>query len=156
MTAILEGDVTLSIRKAIKDDLAQLCELFDGYRIYYKQTSDLAKAEAFLSERLEKNDSTIFVAEENGTLLGFTQIYPIFSSVNARRTLLLNDLYVSEAARRKGVARALMNKATEFAKSEGAHWMMLQTEKANEKAQALYESLGYKRDDECYYYYLTT
>ena len=146
--------MSVSVREATIEDLKQLSVLFDGYRIYYKQPTDIAKAEAFLSQRLSRRDSTIFVAHEGEKLLGFTQLYPIFSSVNASASLLLNDLYVASEARRKGVARALMNQATDFAKEKGACWLMLQTERINEKAQGLYESLGYKRDEECYYYYL--
>ena len=147
--------MTVSVRKATIDDLKQLSVLFDGYRIYYKQPSDIPKAEAFMLQRLTRGDSTIFVAHDGNTLLGFTQLYPIFSSVNARASLLLNDLFVSSDARRMGVARALMNHATDFAKGQDACWLMLQTERINEKAQGLYESLGYKRDEDCYYYYLS-
>lgn len=144
------------IRAARFSDLDPLSQLFDGYRVYYQPPSDVAKARNFLAERLQNNDLTIFVAEtedQDSSLLGFAQLYPIFSSVNARKSLLLNDLFVAPAARRSGVARQLMQQASEFARSKDACWLMLQAEKTNHNAQALYESLGFVRDSDCYYYY---
>ena len=148
--------MTITIRSAQHSDLASLAVLFDGYRVYYKQAHNLDVAQKFLAERLENGDSTIFVAESSeGGLLGFVQLYPIFSSVSARRSLLLNDLFVAESARRLGIARKLMDHASAYAKAQGVCWLMLQTEQTNSKAQSLYESLGYKRDEECFYYYLS-
>lgn len=147
--------MTVIYRQAILADLPSLASLFDGYRVYYRQTSDLVLASEFVLARLKNKDSTIFVAQNEQTeLLGFVQLYPIFSSVNARSSLLLNDLFVSEKARKLGIGRGLMNKATEYGKSIGVCWIMLQTEKTNSGAQSLYESLGYQRDNDCYYYYL--
>ena len=148
--------MTFTIRPADISDIESVSQLFDGYRVYYKQLSDIALAKGFISDRLTQGDSAIFVAEDlNSNLLGFVQLYPIFSSVNASRSLLLNDLYVAEPARRSGVARQLMVFAQNYAKQQNACWLMLQTEKTNLKAQALYENLGYKQDKECSYYYLS-
>ncbi|WJG09365.1 GNAT family N-acetyltransferase [Aliiglaciecola sp. LCG003] len=146
----------MQIRSATFDDLASLAQLFDGYRVYYQQNSDMLIATRFIAERLTQRDSTIFVAQEDeGPLLGFVQLYPIFSSVKAQKSLLLNDLFVTPSARRAGVARALMQKAKRYAKKQLACWIMLQTEHSNHNAQALYESLGYKKDQDCFYYYLS-
>ena len=146
----------MQIRSATFDDLASLAQLFDGYRVYYQQTSDMLVATRFIAQRLTQQDSTIFVAQEDeGPLLGFVQLYPIFSSVKAQKSLLLNDLFVTPSAREAGVARALMQKAKRYAKKQQACWLMLQTEHSNQKAQALYESLGYKKDQDSYYYYLS-
>ena len=86
--------------------------------------------------------------------LGFTQLYPSFSSVSTKRLWILNDLFVSDEARRFGVARALMEKARIFAIETDAKGLILETALDNEPAQALYESLGYTRDDEYYRYLL--
>ncbi len=145
----------MNITLASTQHIESLAELFDGYRVYYKQPSNFALAREFIRERLEQQDSTIFVAQNGDDLIGFVQLYPIFSSVNAKKSLLLNDLFVSPKARRAGAGKALMNSAKNYADMQGACWLMLQTEKTNTQAQALYESLGYQRDQDCYYYYLT-
>lgn len=144
------------IRHANNSDIADLAVLFDGYRVYYQQPTNIDLAKTFLSQRIDQQDSALFVAQNtNGQLIGFLQLYPIFSSVSAKKSLLLNDLFVAENARKSGVARALMDAARQHAQQQEACWLMLQTEKTNDKAQKLYESLGYKRDEDCYYYYLS-
>ncbi len=147
--------MALTVRQATQSDLPQLSILFDQYRTFYQQPSDVKKANAFLTERLLKDQSTIFVALDTGeTLLGFVQLYPIFSSVSAQSSLLLNDLFVHQDARKLGVGRALMDAAKELAHQQGDVWIMLQTTRENQPAQRLYESLGYQKDNQCLYYYL--
>lgn len=146
--------------RIVRADLSHLdglTTLFDGYRQFYRKPSDPDAARAFLKERMELDESVIFVASlpESGGLVGFTQLYPFFSSVRMRRLWILNDLFVAEDARQRGVARALMEAARAFASSTGAASLELATEITNTSAQALYEDLGYARDDEFYHYALT-
>lgn len=94
------------------------------------------------------------VRNDQEKTVGFVQLYPIFSSVSAKHSLLLNDLFVDQSARRISAGKELMNAAKEFADEIDACWLMLQTYKTNSNAQKLYESLGYQRDEDCYYYYL--
>lgn len=137
--------------------LDALAELFDGYRQFYRKPADLEGARTFLKARIELDESVIFVASLPGSdaLVGFTQLYPFFSSVRMRRLWILNDLFVAEEARQRGVARALMEAARAFASSTGAASLELATEITNTSAQALYEDLGYERDDDFYHYALT-
>ncbi len=133
----------------------QLAPLFDRYRVFYKQESDLEKARTFLTERITNDESVIFVVEDpNGVLLGFTQLYPLFSSVGARRVWLLNDLFVAKSARRKGVGEILMEAARAFAEETGAKGVALETGVDNTQAQALYEKLGYEKQTGTFWYYL--
>ena len=144
------------IKKAVNSDIPELSKLFDAYRVFYKQESDLNLAVEFLSERIKNSESTIFVAITNeNNYVGFTQLYPSFSSVSAKRTWILNDLYVQERARGNGVATKLMNKAKELAKENQLKGISLSTAKTNTNAQNLYESLGYERDSVYYSYFLT-
>jgi len=144
------------IKRANNSDIPELSKLFDAYRVFYKQESDLDLAVEFLSERIKKSESTIFVAITNeNKYVGFTQLYPSFSSVSAKRTWILNDLYVQESARGNGVAKKLMNKAKLLAKENKAKGISLGTAKTNTSAQNLYESLGYERDNVYYSYFLT-
>ncbi|MDE2224606.1 MAG: GNAT family N-acetyltransferase, partial [Xanthomonadaceae bacterium] len=119
-----------------------------GYRIFYKQAPAPAAARTFLEERLRRDESVIFIARDGGNreALGFTQLYPLFSSVSARRIWVLNDLFVTPVARKCGVARALMDCARDFATETGALRLILETAEDNHAAQALYESLGYVRE----------
>ena len=97
---------------------------------------------------MRRRESVIFIAiDEMGACLGFTQLYPAFSSTACRRLWILNDLYVTEAARRSGVARALMDAARDHAVETGACGIQLETGHTNIGAQRLYESLGYRMDE---------
>lgn len=130
------------------DDLDELAILFDAYRVFYGQPSDPATAQAFLRERLRRDESIVFIARDATTrgALGFTQLYPSFSSVSAGRIWILNDLFVAPGARQRGVARALMARARTFASEAGALRLVLETTEENRAAQALYEALGYVRE----------
>ncbi len=125
-------------------DVKEVAKLFDQYRVFYKQESNTEAAEAFITERIEKNESVIFVVEENGEFLGFTQLYPSFSSVSMKKLWILNDLFVSKTARNKGVAQYLLDAAKQFAIETNAKSLNLQTANDNIAAQALYEKNGYE------------
>ena len=142
------------VRKAEKSDLLPLSQLFDGYRVFYKQDSDVAAAQSFLKQRFEQDDSVTFVAELDGKLRGFTQLFPSFSSVSMQRLWILNDLFVASAARKRGVAEALMAAAKEFAVSTDSKSIILETDLDNVKAQALYDKLGYSKQTDTYHYFL--
>jgi GNAT superfamily N-acetyltransferase len=144
----------MEIRRASLDDLPLLVPLFDGYRQFYRQPSDPALAERFLRDRLAREDSVIFLAEDASGPLGFTQLYPIFSSVSVGRAWLLNDLFVGSGSRKGGVGRALLERARAHGVETGARWLALSTGHDNAAAQRLYESLGWVRDTEYYHYEL--
>lgn len=141
-----------SIRKANLQDLAQLSQLFDEYRTFYHKSSDFSAAQQFLSERLENNDSEIFVAEEGGQLVGFTQLYPLFSSTRMKHYWLLNDLYVNPNFRGKGFSKALIEKAKQLCRESDSCGMYLETGKDNQIGNQLYPSAGFKKYDEVNFY----
>jgi len=144
------------IRRATLEDLDLVAPLFDGYRRFYGQAADIPRAKAFLRERLERNESTILLAMRDGRAAGFTQLYPLFSSVRTARLWLLNDLFVAEHARRGGVARALLDAAVAFAREQGAAGVMLETMRDNAPARALYRAAGWHEDDTQWYSVPTT
>lgn len=141
----------MTIRRAKKRDIDQISILFDKYRIFYKQKGDITMAKAFLKKRMKRKESVIFVAEERKELIGFTQLFPIFSSVSMKRTWLLNDLYVNEKARGKGAATALLNAAKEFGRETNSKWLLLQTAKDNFTAQKVYEKNGWVKETDFFY-----
>ncbi len=137
-----------AIHRATLDDLDALAPLFDGYRGFYAQASDPELARDFLRARLGNGESVVFLATlDDGAPAGFTQLYPMFSSVRAARTWVLNDLFVAPAARRHGVARALLDAAARFARDDGAIRLELETTPDNLQAQALYRAHGWQAYD---------
>ncbi len=147
-----------TIRLAVPDDLPHLSALFDAYRVFYEQPSDILRASQFIAERLDNKDSAILVAVNNEAmsgdqkLIGFCQIYPSFCSVIAARIGVLYDLFVDPSVRKSGAGKALMLAAHEYAAQHGFARLDLTTAKTNLAAQGLYESLGWVRDDVFYSY----
>ena len=146
--------MTHTVRQATVDDVEQLVPLFDAYRQFYGRTSDVAAARAFLLARFANKESTLFIAHEGDTAIGFAHLYPSFSSVSLARIFILNDLFVQEQARRTRVASSLLSAAATFAVSLGAVRLSLSTAVTNEAARALYRSAGWKRDEQFCVYHL--
>jgi ribosomal protein S18 acetylase RimI-like enzyme len=145
----------ITVRLASVHDLPALVPLFDAYRQFYGQPSEPDAAHAFLAERFAHHESVIFIAlSEARTAVGFTQLYPMFSSVSAARIYVLNDLFVAPEARRQGVARLLLREAETYARAVGAIRLTLSTAHTNEAAQRLYESLGWIPDEKFQHYAL--
>ena len=146
--------MSVDVRLAEHADLGALALLFDAYRVFYRQESDVPAAESFLRDRLRLRDSTIFMATQGDSeAVGFVQLYPSFSSVSMRRIFILNDLFVASVARRTGVGDALIQASHAYASKEGAARLSLSTAIDNVSAQALYEGTGFKRDESFYRYH---
>ena len=143
----------ITVRQAVLSDIEALELLFDGYRQFYGRPSDIPAARKFLLARFNHGESMLFIALEDNNPVGFTQLYPSFSSVSLARTFVLNDLFVHEQARRKGVASKLMSAAVEFASTLGAVRISLSTARTNEIAQTLYQSADWKRDEQFFVYH---
>jgi len=141
------------VRAGVRD-LDALAPLFDGYRDFYGRPADPGGARRFLSERLARDESVVFLASLEGEAAGFTQLYPWFSSLGLARAWILNDLFVAPAARRRGVATALLEAARRHGEQTGANGLALQTAVDNTSAQGLYERLGWVREDGFYWYEL--
>ena len=140
-------NATINVRLAAAPDLDQLADLFDQYRQFYQCSPDLGAAQAWLAENIEAGRSTIFAADNGSELLGFTQLYPALCSVDLVDYFVLYDLFVVEAARRQGIARALMNAASDWARAQGAARLDLETARDNYPGQTLYRDLGYELDE---------
>jgi GNAT superfamily N-acetyltransferase len=143
---------TVIVRQAVLADIDALAPLFDSYRQFYGRPSDLLAARAFLLARFNHGESILFLACEGSTPIGFTQLYPSFSSISLARVFVLNDLFVHEQHRSKGVGAKLIAAATEFAQSLGAIRLTLSTAITNTTAQSVYQAAGWKRDEEFYVY----
>lgn len=129
------------------EQLNDLAPLFDAYRVFYKEPSDLPRATAFLRERLTQHDSVIFMAYQNDQALGFTQLFPSFSSVSTQRIWILNDLYVVPDVRGQRVGERLIERAVQLARETHAKGIQLETAHTNLAGQRLYERMGFTRED---------
>jgi len=144
-----------STRQATIDDLDPLAELFDLYRIFYGQESDIDGARQFLFQRFEHRESVIFLVQdlEKNQYVGFTQLYPSFSSVSMQRSWILNDLYIRPEYRGIGLATSLLQSAENYALQTKAKGISLETAKSNERAQQIYQRSGYVTEEEFVHYY---
>lgn len=143
----------MKIRQADINDLKPLSILFDSYRVFYRKESNLGEAEHFLKERLTREDSIIYVAEAlSNNVVGFLQLYPLFSSTNMKRLWLLNDLFVAPKYRGQGISIGLIDHAKQLAKDTKSAGLMLETEKSNIIGNKLYPKADFKLDTEHNYY----
>ncbi len=140
------------VRQATVADLNTLVPLFDAYRQFYGRPSDQNGARSFLSDRFAHQQSIILLAFDGCEVVGFTQLFPSFSSVRLARTFVLNDLYVLPSARGTGAGRALLAGACEYGRNVGAARLSLSTSVANATAQSLYERAGWTREIDFYTY----
>ncbi|MGH1433767.1 MAG: GNAT family N-acetyltransferase [Lewinella sp.] len=140
------------IRSATLSDLSALANLFDQYRVFYRKDSDIPAAEQFLKDRLTLGDSVIYVAEIAGELVGFTQLYPIFSSTRMRRLWLLNDLFVHPAQRGQGLSLQLLDQTKKHCRETRACGVMLETEKSNTIGNRLYPRAGFQQNEGSNFY----
>jgi ribosomal protein S18 acetylase RimI-like enzyme len=143
----------MTVSKATIHDIDPLSMLFNEYRIFYKKESDLQNISAFLSERLNNNDSVIFVAKSaNNNFMGFVQLYPLFSSTRMKRLWLLNDLYVNPTFRGQKVSVMLIDRAKQLALETNSAGLMLETAKSNAAGNNLYRKTDFILDTEHNYY----
>jgi ribosomal protein S18 acetylase RimI-like enzyme len=137
----------VQIHLATPDHLEQLVPLFDAYRTFYKQASDPDAARDFLSQRLLLRETVIFLALDGNQALGFTQLFPSFTSVGMKRLWILNDLYVVAEARGQRIGERLIERALQHARQSGAKGVVLETAHSNLSGQKLYERMGFSRED---------
>ncbi|MFK7812303.1 MAG: N-acetyltransferase family protein [Maribacter sp.] len=145
----------ISIVQATLKHITEITPLFDQYRMFYKQETDMQAAKQFLTERIQKEESIIFLAYFNGEPIGFTQLYTSFSSVSMQPIFILNDLYVAQTNRGKGIGEALLNRAKELCIDRKYKGLALETGIEN-PARKLYEKLDWKKDTDCFHYFWTS
>ncbi len=146
----------MNITQATVFDIDPLTALFDAYRVFYGQESDLTRAKKFLFERFQNLDSVVFLAKtDSGKAVGFAQLYPTLSSISTQRAWILNDLFVEPAHRQLGIGERLIEEVMKFGKASGARYLTLQTAHENHVAQKLYERLGWSKESEYLSYNLS-
>jgi GNAT superfamily N-acetyltransferase len=144
------------IRQLESQHLDELVVLFDAYRVWYRKPTDLAGARQFLGERIENQDSVIYGAfTDQDEIVGFTQLYPLFSSTRMGKLWLLNDLFVHPDFRGRGISLLLLEKSKELAEQTNAVAVILETEKSNDIGNQLYPRAGFQLEDDTYHYFWT-
>ena len=147
--------MSVTIRRADYMDVDALVPLFDGYRQFYKWPSDEDLARKFLAARMRADECVVFIADVDHRPVGFTLLYPSWTSTAAGRIFVLNDLYMKPEHRGTGAGRALLRQAADFGRAEGAIRLTLSTAIDNRTAQKVYEGMGWVRNTEFYSYNLT-
>ncbi len=139
----------MEIVRIDKTQVDLVADLFDKYRVFYKKESDIELAKQFIQTRLDNNESVIFVvvAGDQSLPVGFTQLYPTYSSVRVVRNWILNDLYVEKEYRKQGIGEKLIEAAISFARQNEAKIVQLSTAVDNYTAQSLYEQIGFKKQE---------
>ncbi|WP_017347918.1 GNAT family N-acetyltransferase [Pantoea sp. A4] len=127
-------------------DLDDVALLFNDYRIFYQQETDVSAASHFIRERFFNNESIIFVAKAAEKVIGFIQMYPSFSSVQAKKIFILNDLFVSAGYRQLKAGERLMRFAAAYARKQNASTLVLETMTDNFAAKSLYKKVGYEQE----------
>jgi len=143
----------INIERSSLQEIDRLVPLFDAYRVWYGKDSNKESAAQFLKERIEKKESIVFMAFDGDAAIGFTQLYPIFSSTRMKRMWLLNDLFVAPEARGKGVSKQLINAAKDLARETDACGVLLETEKSNAIGNKLYPATGFELEGNNFYFW---
>ena len=143
----------MTYRKATSNDVEYLSELFNAYRMFYQKASAVQSAKTFLEDRISNKDSEIFVAQNTtNKLVGFVQLYPLFSSTRMKKFWLLNDLFVHPEFRGNGISIGLIQKAKDLVLESKACGMYLETEKSNLIGNALYPKTGFELNTSVNFY----
>ncbi|MFE6166278.1 GNAT family N-acetyltransferase [Viridibacillus arvi] len=144
----------MNVFQADLADTVGVAGLFDMYRQFYEQQTNIEAAYKFIHSRLTNKDSVIFVAKEGEEYVGFTQLYPTFSSISMKKAWILNDLFVTKNNRKSGVAQQLLQSAMELARQTNASYLTLEMALTNINAKKLYEKNGFVHDTEFEHYTL--
>lgn len=142
----------MEVRAVKSNDLHSLVTLFDNYRVWYRKNSDVEGAKKFLGERIEKEDSKIYVCGDKNELVGFVQLYPLFSSTRMKKFWLLNDLFIDSAHRGKGLSLMLIEHSKQLVRQSGACGMFLETEITNTIGNKLYPRAGFRLNETTNFY----
>ena len=142
----------MDVTRAEIADVGEAAPLFAAYREFYGEPHDIEASTTFLTERIERGESILMLARDDGRCVGLVQVYPAFSSTALAPIWILNDLFVDEAARGSGVVDQLLTTTAALAQEAGCVAIELATQHTNTRAQAVYARHGYVVDEEFRHY----
>jgi GNAT superfamily N-acetyltransferase len=139
----------LEIAPIAAEEFDRLLPLIAAYRRFYEveEVDDERNRTFFRRFLAPSEDGLLLGAQIGGEILGYACLYWHFSSLEPAETVLLNDLFVSEAARGRGIGRALIGAAVEVARERGAPYVEWSTAPDNHTAQRLYDTMGAERSE---------
>jgi GNAT superfamily N-acetyltransferase len=140
----------IAIAPVAPGDYEELLPLIAAYqRFYGVEAIDEERNRAFFRRFLAPSEDGMLLGARDGEgrLLGYACLYWHFSSLQAAETVLMNDLYVEEPARGRGVGRALIEATADVARERRALHVEWATEPDNHTAQRLYDSTGAVRTE---------
>ena len=140
------------IERVREEDLPDLLPLVRAYCDFYEVApSDdalLSLSRALIEDPAREGVQLLARSEDDERRpLGFATIFWSWSTLNAARLAIMNDLFVDPAARGTGVADALIAACREEARTNGAVWLGWQTAKDNHRAQKVYDRVGGERSE---------
>lgn len=140
------------IEIATLNHLDEFAELFNDYRVFYRQPADVERGKAFLRERITNQETVTFLIKAEGKFVGFAQLYPLFHYKALQRQWLLSDLFVNHGYRGRGLSIALIDRCKAYCDETDACGLLLETEKTNEIGNNLYPKCGFELDEDHNYY----
>ena len=144
-----------SVREATPEDYEGLCKVFaeadalhrEALPHLFRKPDGPARTREYISGILADENTALFAAEREGELIGLVHILlreaPDIPIMVPRRYAVIDSLAVKEGSRRSGIGRALMERAHQWARDQGAIQVELNVWEFNEGAIAFYEKLGY-------------
>jgi GNAT superfamily N-acetyltransferase len=139
----------MTIETVGQADLGDLLPLMRGYSDFYEvaPTDDalLDLSRALIADP-EREGVQLIARDDDRTPMGFATVYWMWSTNRAARIGVMNDLFVAEHARRRGVGEALIARCHDLARERGAVSLQWQTAPDNHPAQSLYERVGGVRE----------
>lgn len=137
----------IAIRTATEDDLPEILSIYNGViekttAVYDYEPHTLAMRQAWFQAKKEQG-FPVFVAEEAGTVLGFSSIGP-FRAWAAYKYTVENSIYVAAAARGKGIGKLLMPPVINAAKQLGMHTVVAGIDAGNEASIQLHRQFGFE------------
>jgi GNAT superfamily N-acetyltransferase len=142
-----------TIRRAVRSDSKEFLKLLTTFANWeHFKPPDTKARTRIINDIFEKKLATLIVAASNKKLLGYALYFYTYSSFAALPTLYLEDIFVLEEARQKGVGKALFKKCADEARNHGCGKMEWAVLTWNQNAIRFYEKEGAKRDDIFVYY----
>jgi len=140
------------IEEVTHETLNEVLPLIGKYQEFYEVTViNDEKNKCFFSQFIGSDNGVLHLYRSEGKAVGFTTIYNGFSSTRAETVAILNDLYVSQSYRGKGIGKELVDHAFNVAKERGYSRLQWLTAQDNVKAQELYNSLGANKSSWFFY-----
>jgi GNAT superfamily N-acetyltransferase len=139
----------VTIEPVSTDDLPELLPLMRGYCDFYEVSPTdealLAMSRALIADP-QREGIQFLARDDDGTAVGFATIFWSWSTTDAARLGVMNDLFVSPEGRGGGFADALIERCREECGRRGAARLAWQTAPDNLRAQAVYDRVGGHRE----------